>query len=86
MKNSAKILATLATGVAVGGALGILFAPDKGTSTRKMISMNGKKLMKTIKGKFGKAGLEIAKEKLEKQLQKANTKMHEFSDNEKQTV
>ncbi len=69
MKNSAKILATLATGVAVGGALGILFAPDKGTSTRKMISMNGKKLMKTIKGKFGKAGLEIAKEKLEKQLQ-----------------
>ena len=86
MKNSARLLATLATGVAVGGALGILFAPDKGAATRKKISGNGKKLMKTINGKFGKAGLEIAKEKLEKQLQKVNTKMHEFSDNEKQTV
>lgn len=79
MKNSSKILATLAVGVASGAVLGLLFAPDKGAVTRKKIAGRGKKLLKTMNGKFGKEGLAIAKEKLEKQLQKVNTKLQEFA-------
>lgn len=82
MKNSAKILTALAAGIAAGSALGILFAPDKGKATRNKISDSGKKLIKTINNKFSKEGIVIAKEKLEKKLQKVNTKLHEFTGNE----
>jgi len=39
--NSGKVLLGLLAGVAVGATLGILFAPDKGSSTRKKISKKG---------------------------------------------
>jgi gas vesicle protein len=44
MNNSGKILAAVAAGIAAGAVLGILFAPDKGTETRKKIADQGKKL------------------------------------------
>jgi len=43
MNNSNKILTAIGAGVLVGAALGILFAPDKGSETRKKISGQGKK-------------------------------------------
>ena len=43
MNNTSKILAALAIGVAAGAVIGILFAPDKGSETRKKISDQGKK-------------------------------------------
>ncbi len=49
MSNSTnKILTALAAGIAIGGVLGILFAPDKGENTRKKIADNGKKLSDSL--------------------------------------
>ncbi|MBK7376670.1 MAG: YtxH domain-containing protein [Ferruginibacter sp.] len=54
MKNSSKILVALAAGVAAGAVLGILFAPGKGSDTRKKIVDEGKKMTDDVKHKFGK--------------------------------
>lgn len=37
MKSVEKTILTLAIGVAIGAGIGILFAPDKGTRTRRKI-------------------------------------------------
>jgi len=50
--NSGKILTALVIGAAVGAVLGILYAPDKGTETRKKINEEGKKMSDAIKNKF----------------------------------
>jgi len=52
MNNSNKILTSLGAGVLVGAVLGILFAPDKGTETRKKISGQGKKIVDDVQNKF----------------------------------
>lgn len=52
MNNTSKVLVSLASGVALGAALGILFAPDKGSVTRKKIKNKSKKLADDVKHKF----------------------------------
>jgi gas vesicle protein len=44
MSNSSKILIGFIDGAAIGGALGILLAPDKGSETRKRIVEKGNDL------------------------------------------
>lgn len=47
-----KILLGALTGIAVGAVLGILFAPGKGSKTRKKITKKGENLVDSLKGKF----------------------------------
>ena len=51
MSNSKTVLGFLA-GAAVGSILGILFAPDKGTETRRKISETGSDVTDSLKSKF----------------------------------
>jgi len=59
MNNNSKILLGLLVGAAIGGALGILLAPDKGSETRRRIVEKGGDLGEslssfgdTVKDKF----------------------------------
>ncbi|HCL82974.1 MAG TPA: YtxH domain-containing protein [Chitinophagaceae bacterium] len=50
--RTSKILLGFLAGAAVGAIIGILFAPDKGTETRRKISDQGNDLADNLKGKF----------------------------------
>jgi gas vesicle protein len=63
MKNSSKILIALGAGAAIGGVLGLLFAPAKGVETRNKIAESGKKL----KDQFNEK-LKLGKERLEEKF------------------
>lgn len=55
MKNSnstTKVVGALVLGAAAGAALGVLFAPKKGSETRQEIADNAKKASKNLKNKF----------------------------------
>jgi len=50
--NAFKLIGAILIGAAIGGTLGILFAPDKGSNTRKKISRKGEDIKDSIKDKF----------------------------------
>ena len=50
--SSGKVLSAVLLGAAAGAVLGILFAPDKGTETRKKISQKGSDLKDKFKSKL----------------------------------
>ena len=50
--NSGKIIGALLVGAAIGGILGVLFAPDKGSETRKKIAGQTDGLSQTLNDKF----------------------------------
>jgi gas vesicle protein len=54
MNTSGKILAAVAAGIAAGAVLGILFAPDKGSETRRKMNEKGRKFADDVKDKFSK--------------------------------
>lgn len=49
MNDNTKVVAALLAGLAAGAALGILFAPDKGTDTREKVNESLKDLGDAIK-------------------------------------
>jgi gas vesicle protein len=67
MNNTAKILTAFAIGAAAGAILGILYAPEKGTETRKKMNEEGKKMSDALKNKYNevKEKINSVKEELE---------------------
>jgi gas vesicle protein len=52
MKADSKVLLGLLAGAAIGAIAGILFAPDKGSETRKKIAKNTNEMGDTLKSSF----------------------------------
>ena len=50
--DTTKVVGALVLGAAAGAVLGVLFAPKKGSETRKDIADNAKKMSKNLKNKF----------------------------------
>jgi len=50
--NTGKIVGAVLVGAAIGGILGVLFAPDKGSKTRKKLLAKGEDIKDLIQGKI----------------------------------
>lgn len=70
MNDNSKVLVALLAGVAAGAALGILFAPERGTETRDRLNDALKNLGDTIKDRAAEEidNLSSLKEKLVENL------------------
>lgn len=67
-----SLVAGIVAGAAAGALLGVLYAPDKGTETRKKIGQKGDELRDTLKQKF-----EGAKHQANDLLDKGKSKIYE---------
>jgi gas vesicle protein len=80
MERNNKILIAAGVGLAIGGILGLLFAPAKGTETRNKIKDAGTKLKEGITGKGLKVKERIntLKEGLKERMEETNEKVDEY--------
>lgn len=62
--KSGKIITGALIGVAIGAAIGILFAPDKGSKTRRKLKEGSDNLLGDLKGKYN-ATIDNITEKLD---------------------
>ena len=79
--STGKVLVGVLAGVAAGALLGVLFAPDKGSETRKKIAKKGNDLSGSVKDGIGKIG-ESINNKYQNIKGDAKKMMNESTDNE----
>jgi gas vesicle protein len=79
--DSAKLIGAILAGVVIGGALGILFAPCKGSETRSRISSKANDLTSTIKDKFGEFV-----DKFKKEMETAQDDMQDVAGRERSVI
>ncbi len=60
--NVGKIIGAVLIGAAIGGILGVLFAPDKGSKTREKIMDKGHDLSDAVKEKFNSLVSDLKRE------------------------
>ena len=82
--NSGKVFVGVLAGFAAGAVLGILFAPDKGSDTRKKIAKKGTDTIDGIKDKLDDLLLSIS-EKLEYAKEEA-TEVYETGKNKTEAL
>eukprot|EP00388_Colpodella_angusta_P007986 GDKJ01022133.1.p7 GENE.GDKJ01022133.1~~GDKJ01022133.1.p7 ORF type:complete len:108 (-),score=12.80 GDKJ01022133.1:1219-1542(-) len=79
--DTTKVVGALVVGAAVGAALGVLFAPKKGSETRQDIADNAKKMSKNLRNKF-----QGQVDDLKNQVAKAEKFIEDNADNLKNRV
>jgi gas vesicle protein len=91
MANSGKILAALLLGAAAGAAIGVLFAPEKGSETRKKIAGKASELTDELTSRYnkGREAVNDLKEKVagkaEDLKNSAQTRVNDFRDAAEET-
>ena len=78
--SSSKVCCGVIIGAAAGAALGILFAPDKGSVTRKNISEKGNYYVASVKDNYNEI-LDKVSESLQKGMKHTTKKVDEKTDN-----
>ena len=76
--SSGKVVLALLAGVAAGAVLGILFAPEKGSDTRKKLSGKGNDLKESMKEQFNQF-LDDISEKYEKVEEEEEEEVGDFT-------
>ncbi len=90
--STGKIIAGVLAGAAAGAVLGVLFAPEKGSDTRKKIAKTGSDFTDELKDKFGQmvdkvaAKFEKAQDDAEDLIESGKYKVKAFKDEAKNAM
>ena len=77
MKKATKVVAVLGATAALGALFGVLYAPDKGTRTRRKLTRQYGNILHTMDNKIneGKDQLEHLKEGIQDQIDRLQDKI-----------
>lgn len=81
VSNTGKVIGAIFLGAAIGGVLGVLFAPDKGSETRKKISKKGNDFTDAVKNKF-----DAIVDKFRKEVEEVKEQAADLAENGKSVI